>query len=370
MVWALMAGVWSFKDKKRLTTFLIVLVLLSTSAANLFLNRHSSIKVSAVEAATSIGVYWDLNCTRSVDAIDWGTMVLGIEKIVTLYIRNEGNETCLLNGEIVNWQGDNTSNCMILRCERPKISPGKTVQINPVLLIFYNASGMTTFSFDMHIEALSTESAPGISDIDGLAIKAAENQAYFIYADPLRMTRAVATYDVASGSLVYGLCLNEQNQGFDTRADWVSQLPSDKGRPLLSNKTVLMFGSWHPHWCVDYLQARGLTPVSYSDSPVNGQTHYRFVVTNTSTVLVDAPQSINFEHEDYFVMMTLKDANNNTIFLFYGFDWKGTWSAGISLKSIYSNIATYSNQYYVIHWVDSNADGIPQPEEMTQIATG
>jgi hypothetical protein len=53
-----MVGVWGFRDKKRLMTFLIVLVLLSTFAVNLFFNRHSSVKVSAVEAATSIGVYW------------------------------------------------------------------------------------------------------------------------------------------------------------------------------------------------------------------------------------------------------------------------------------------------------------------------
>jgi hypothetical protein len=180
------------------------------------------------------------------------------------------------------------------------------------------------------------------------------------------MTRAVATYDVASGSLVYGLCLNEQNQGFDTGVTWVSQGVSDKGRLLLSNKTVLMFGGWAPHWCVNYLQVHGLTPVS--SSVTSG--HYKFVVTNTSTVLVDFWQGVNFEHEDYFVMMTLRDANNNTIFISYGFDWKGTWSAGIYLKSIYSNIATYTNQYYVVHWIDSNADGIPQSEEMTQVATG
>jgi hypothetical protein len=87
-------------------------------------------------------------------------------------------------------------------------------------------------------------------------------------------------------------------------------------------------------------------------------------------VLVDFWQGVDFGHEDYFVIMTLKDASNNTIFISYGFDWKGTWSAGIYLKSIFSNIAAYTNQYYVVHWVDSSADGIPQPVEMTQVATG
>jgi hypothetical protein len=363
-----MAGVWSFKDKKRLTTFLIVLVLLSTFAANLFLSRHSSVMVSAVEAATSIGVYWDANCSTPVESIDWGTLVPGEQKKISMYVRNEGNDPCFLKLQAVDWQGDNVSNCVSFSCEEPQIMSGKTAPISPSLLVFPNASAITSFSFNIIMVALAGVTL-ALSNLDDLVIKAGGNQAYFVYADPNRMTRAVATYDVASGSLVYGLCLNGQNQGFDTRATWVSQTTS-KGRLLLSNKTVLMFGGWAPHWCVNYLQVNGLTPVSSSASSVNGQTHYRFVVTNTSTVLVDAPQSTNFEHEDYFVMMTLKDANNNTIFIFYGFDWKGTWSAGIYLKSIYWNIAAYTNQYYVIHWVDSSADGIPQPEEMTQIATG
>jgi hypothetical protein len=364
-----MAGVWSFEDKKRLTTFLMVLVLLSTFAANLLLNRRSSVKVSAVEAATSIGVYWDANCSTPVQSIDWGNLVPGEQKKIPMYVRNEGGNSCVLSLQAVDWQGDNVSNCVSFSCEEPQIRPGASVQINPSLTVFSNTSDVSSFSFNIIMLALAGVT-PALSDLDSLVIKAGANQAYFVYADPNRMTRAVATYDVASGSLVYGLCLNQQNQGFDTGATWVSQGVSDKGRLLLSNKTVLMFGGWHPHWCVDYLQVHGLTPVSYFDLPVNGQTHYRFVVTNTSTVLVDAPQSIDFEHEDYFVMMTLKDANNNTIFINYGFDWKGTWSGGIYLKSIYSNIAAYTNQYYVVHWVDSSADGIPQSEEMTQVATG
>ncbi len=364
-----MAGVWSFKDKKRLTTFLIVLVLLSTFAANLFLNRHSSVKVSAVEAATSIGVYWDANCSTPVQSIDWGNLVPGEQKKIPMYVRNEGGNSCVLSLQAVDWQGDNASNCVSFSCEEPQIRPGASVQINPSLTVFSNTSTVSSFSFNIIMTALAGVSL-ALSDLDSLVMKVGANQAYFVYADPNRMTRAVATYDVASGSLVYGLCLNEQNQGFDTRATWVSQGVSDKGRLLLSNKTVLMFGGWAPHWCVNYLQVHGLTPVSSSATSAYGRTHYKFVVTNTSTVLVDFSQGVDFEHEDYFVMMTLNDANNNTIFINYGFDWKGTWSAGIYLKSIYSNIATYTNQYYVIHWVDSSADGIPQPAEMTQVATG
>ena len=360
-----MADACGFKDKKRLMTSLIVLVLLSTFAVNLFLGRHSAVKVSAVEASTSIGVYWDASCSMPVQSIDWGNLVPGELKKISMYVRNEGGNSCVLSLQAVDWQGDNVSNCVSFGCEEPEISPGVSVQINPSLRVFSNTSAVSSFSFNIVMNALAVTSL-ALSDLDGLVLKAGGNQAYFVFADPGRMTRAVATYDVASGSLVYGVCLNEQNQGFDSGAAWVSQGVSDKGRLLLSNKTVLMFGGWAPHWCVNYLQVHGLTPVS--SSVTSG--HYRFVVTNTSVVLVDFWQGVDFGHEDYFVLMMLRDAGNNTIFVSYGFDWKGTWGAGIYLKSVYSNIASYTSQYYVVHWVDSNVDGIPQFEEMTQVATG
>jgi hypothetical protein len=365
-----MAGLWGFKDKKRLTTFLIVLVLLSTCVVNLVLRDRSPLKVSVVEAAVTLGVYWDAGCSRPVESIDWGTLVPGEQKRISMYVRNEGSDACLLSLQVVDWQGDNGSNCVSFSCEEPQIMVGATALIGPSLLVFPNASAVSSFSFNLVLYTSLVGVAFVLSDLDGLVIKAGVNGAYFVYADPHRMTRAVATYDVASGSIIYSLCVNAQNQGFDTRSDWVSQGVSDKGRLLLSNKTFLMFGGWAPNWCVNYLQVKGLTPVSALIQSVVGQVHMKFVNTKTGAVLVDILQSTDLERQDYFVVMVLKDANNNEVFVSYGFDWKGTWSAGIFLRAIYSNILAYTNQYYVMHWVDSNGDGIPQFGEMTQVATG
>lgn len=204
-----------------------------------------------------------------------------------------------------------------------------------------------------------------------LTVESPENQVYFIYADAHRMTRAVATYDVASGSIVYGMCQNVQNQGFDTNPIWVSQNESDRGRLLLENQTVLMFGGPFPHWCVSYLEEHRLTPIYFVEEEQKDGTHFKFVENSTDAVKVDklAP-SIDFEHEDYFAVMSLVDQNKNRVFIGYGFDWKGTWSAGIYLKAICPNIHAYTNSYYIFRWVDLNADGVPQPNEMAQITTG
>ncbi len=201
-----MAGMWGFGNKKRLTTFLIALVLLSVCMVNLVLKNRSPLKVSAVEAAVTLGVYWDANCTSPVSSIDWGTLVPGEQKTMPMYVRNEGNDSCLLSLQVVDWQGGNASNCVSFSCEEPRIMSGQTAPINPSLLVFPNASAISSFSFNIILQTALVGTTFVLSDLDSLVIKAGVNQAYFVYADPHRMTRAVATYDVASGSIVYGLC--------------------------------------------------------------------------------------------------------------------------------------------------------------------
>jgi nitroreductase len=214
---------------------------------------------------------------------------------------------------------------------------------------------------NMYVEPTPT---PIISDLSDRVFQSSAYQANFIYADPYRMSRAVATYDVASGSILYGMCQNIQNQDFDNNPLAVSQNPADKGRLLLQNKTVLMFGSRNPHWGVRYLEDNRLTPIYFQ----NNGTHVKLTENATNIDKVNhALSSIDFEHEDYFVIMALIDQNDNHVFINYGFEWKGTWAAGIYLKAIYPNIQSYTNPYYIIHWQDTNADGIPQTNEMTPI---
>jgi hypothetical protein len=213
---------------------------------------------------------------------------------------------------------------------------------------------------------LASAPPPAISDLSSSVFQSSANQASFIYADPNRMTRAVATYDVAAGSIVYGMCQNLQDQGFDNNPLIVSQDLADKGRLLLQNKTVLMFGSRNPHFGVRYLEDKRLTPIYFQ----NDGSNVKLIENATGIDKVNrALSSIDFDHEDYFVLMALTDENGNSVFINYGFEWKGTWAAGMYLKAIYPNIQTYTNSYYIIHWQDTNNDGIPQTNEMTPIPT-
>ncbi len=219
--------------------------------------------------------------------------------------------------------------------------------------------------------AYTGDATPVVSNLKPLALQAGSNQAYFVYGDPHRMTLAVATYDVAAGSTIYGMCAEAQALSFDTDPNVVSQATADMGRLLFSEKTALMFGGPNPNLAVRYLEQQRLTPLYFQATSDAGLTHLKFIETSTGTAKVNVlASSYNSEQEDYFMIESLIDANFNHVFISYGFDWKGTWAAGLYLKAQSNSIQEFSNTYYIFHWIDTNSNGIPEANETIQIATG
>ena len=206
-------------------------------------------------------------------------------------------------------------------------------------------------------------SAPtvGIDQLDTLLLNAPANTAYFIFADPAYMTRAEATYDVASGGIVYGLCTNTQHLGFDTTPGWL--LPSGAIDPAtISDATVAMFGGPAPHVAVRYYEDAGMTPVKFAASA----THYMFLDQADAVVAALAITAVDGGHQDMFVVEVFADGDNR-ILIVYGFDWRGTWAGGIYFKEVISkSLGSYPEACYVFHWVDGppGYDGIPQSPEI------
>jgi len=58
--------------------------------------KDTVLNVSGVEIQENIGVYWDSACMQKVSSIDWGTIIPGQTRTITLYVRNEGNSTIQL----------------------------------------------------------------------------------------------------------------------------------------------------------------------------------------------------------------------------------------------------------------------------------
>ena len=206
------------------------------------------------------------------------------------------------------------------------------------------------------------ESLPTLASI-GSKLSKSQNSAYFIFADPTRMA-SISAYDVASGGVLYGLFENPQNQGFDSNPDIVVQTGIEKGKIITSNKTILLFGGPWPHWCVSYYETAGLSPVKFYYNVTAGT--YNFV-TQTGDLLASLSATSNFNHEDMFVIEAFQDTNNNTVYIFYGFSWKGTWAAGIYFHDfLHGQITTFTNSHYIFHWSDLSMDGVPQPSELHQ----
>lgn len=210
-------------------------------------------------------------------------------------------------------------------------------------------------------EILIQVKTPTLNSINQRVITGNSGEAYFIFADPARMTRAVAAYDVSAGGILYGLCTNPQNQGLDTNANWVSQSEVDIGKPLLTNRAILLFGGPCPHWVVRYYETAGLTPIKF----VSEGGYFKFNTQDEVTV-AQLDSTTDFNHEDLFVVEVFSDENGNIVCVIYGFDWKGTWAGGMYFKNhIYPSISDYTSSYYIFHWIDVNNDGIPQTGEIT-----
>ncbi|OYT53588.1 MAG: hypothetical protein B6U76_08335 [Desulfurococcales archaeon ex4484_217_2] len=195
---------------------------------------------------------------------------------------------------------------------------------------------------------------------------AEQYSAYFVYADPYRMEYAISGYDVSAGGIIYGLCSNSQHNIFDYQA-----LSGNGDQPEtlvmnLENTIALTFGGPIPNWFVRYYEYNEIAPVKFRDTG----TRFEFIDIRTGAVLAYLDQPIDFEHEEMFIIEAFKDVEKNiTVIIFYGFGWKGTWGSSIYMHYLIKQglLETLTNDICVFHWYDSNNNGIPEPEEISQV---
>jgi len=206
----------------------------------------------------------------------------------------------------------------------------------------------------------------GLAKLQDKLINATAHTVYFIYQDPKTMTSPKSAFDVLSGGIVYGLCVNLQNQGFNTTQYWL--LPTGAiNTTTIHDATIAMFGGTFPHVSVKYYVNAGLTPIKAGWN----STHIWYA-NRSDTVLGALPwDTVGQGHEDFFVIETFTEGSNFFLIM-RGLDWLGTWGAGMYFKEvIYPNLATYTDDYYVFHWIDdAGQDGIPQTSEITLQASG
>jgi len=160
----------SFRQKSKLVSVSLVICLVVIELM-LLLNATTIQRVGAVEATGGIGVYWDSNCTKAVLSIDWETLKPESVKNVSVYIRNEANETVALSMKTENWDPSSAYTYLTLSWNYmgQPIGIGKVTKITLTLFISKQVSGITNFRFDIIIEAQTyvIKTIPGDADGDG-----------------------------------------------------------------------------------------------------------------------------------------------------------------------------------------------------------
>ena len=347
---------------------IVVMTLLTMFAATFLFPITRVPNVSAIETENAVGVYWDKNCENRVQSVNWGKLSPGSTRKFNIYVRNECNESLILNILTENWSP-------LIAAQNISVSwnyPGHPIYENQVILtelelsISPKINEVTSFNFDILIDSKSYDLNLG-EVADENILNAPTDTVYFIYADPAYMGCAEATYDVTSGETLRNLCAKSQHYGFNTTHQWL--LPSGAiNTNIIHDATIATFGGRFPNRLVNYYETvKELTPVKCE---LNG-THIWFenrlggILGSISSSALAVP---NY-HEDLLTVMVFHDEDgDNTFFVMYGVDWKATWASGIYFKEVISkNLSAYTDDFYVFRWVDdSGQDGIPQSSEIHQ----
>jgi len=131
--------------------------------SSLFLTCVSTASIETV----GVGVYWDSDCRNQVSAINWSTLYPGMTKELTVYMRNEGNETAVLWLRTDNWDPPNASEYMTLSWTYTgQIEPQEILKVEFILAVSPEIEGITNFHFDIIVDTTST--VPGDANGDGV----------------------------------------------------------------------------------------------------------------------------------------------------------------------------------------------------------
>ncbi len=141
-------------NNKTYTATLVTIILLVAILARLWFTGDDIFNVSAVEATSNIGVYWDKNCTKRVYSVDWGNLSLGQTRKVLVYVRNEANDSTILFLTTNNWNPTNATKYLSFswHTQNGKIGAGKVINATLSLFASLATIGISNFSFDIMLE--------------------------------------------------------------------------------------------------------------------------------------------------------------------------------------------------------------------------
>lgn len=157
----------------------IILIMIVSLIAIKLLNQPALPSVAAVDGLR-VGIYWDEECTREVQTIDWGLSQPGESETVSVFLKNEWNTPILLSLNTTDWAPTEAAGLISFNWDynRQKLNIGDITPVTFILTVDIVTNGITSFSFKAQIVGEEVPSSPpsmnesnilrGDANMDGL----------------------------------------------------------------------------------------------------------------------------------------------------------------------------------------------------------
>jgi len=131
----------------------VAVVKFADSDGNGYLDEVSV--AESVGFGKSIDVYWDDRCMNLVESIDWGMLLPGETKNVTIYVRNEGESETVLALNVYDWNPVDASNYLTVEWNNTgdTVEPGQIVAVALILTVDSEVNGITDFSVTIEVNS-------------------------------------------------------------------------------------------------------------------------------------------------------------------------------------------------------------------------
>jgi hypothetical protein len=223
--------------------------------------------------------------------------------------------------------------------------------------------------------SLQVDSASSFGSAASAMLNAQPNSVYFIFPDDNRAHPKPSGVGYASVSdwtalgYVYGSLANmPQITALDTNSTYIDQAT---GAPKLKNSIIVLFAGPLVNEAVHYYEQNRIAPLWWSleGSWSTGTLYYR---TRAGDVAASMPiQTVGGGSEDMMLVEAFTDANGNTVLIFSGFGWQGTFTSGFYFKDVLSqggNLAGLTDSWYFYSWTDKNGNGFVEDYEVDPTA--
>ena len=208
-----------------------------------------------------------------------------------------------------------------------------------------------------------------LSSLTSVLLNAPAGSVYFVFPDgntahrkPTGVGYAQVTDWTALG-FVYGSVTNmPQVIALDTNSAYIDQ---STGAPKVTNSIIVLFGGPLVNEAVHYYESNRVAPLHWGllGGFTSGTEYY---YNRLGQSVASIPLSVlGPEVQDMALIEAFKDQNGNTVIIFSGFGWQGTFVGGVYFKTVLiSQLSTMTDSWYIYHWSDSNGNGFAEVSEV------